>query len=406
MRKYYTLVVLIVIIYSGCLKQQSLKELDNLKIISFISETGLDFDTTKNGIIYYSTYKGEGENLNSNSQIYMLYDGFYFDKSKKKVFFTENDTVFLNLSDKDLINGWTELLSLFADGGSGIAIFPFDKAYESNQVPQVPANTTLYFYFRIISQNYRVNQNSLFGEFARDFDSLISIVNDSLLYIKYFDGIGSLANQNSCNFEIKISTLNDSLIRYYEYYNLLPTDIILPSSLKTAIYQMYDGEMGKIAIPPTYGYTNDNFFNIRPFTSLLFQIRIISDNPDVNERSNIDKYLYFNTKKTDSILPSGIYYYVNTKGDDTEINLNSTITYTDSIFILNKNNSVSNCDNCTKILNSTNFESGFLQSILLMKKGEQATFIIPYSLAYGSLGQEGIPPFATILYKINIINVE
>jgi FKBP-type peptidyl-prolyl cis-trans isomerase len=406
MRKFNFVIIIIITIFSGCLKQQSLKEVDNQRIISFILETGLNFDTTKNGIIYFQSYEGEGQKLNTNSQIFLLYDAFYIDKAKQKIFFAQSDTVFLNLNDRDLINGWTEVLSLFADGGSGIAIFPFDKAYSSNQVPQVPANTTLYFYFRILSESYRINQTSLFWEYARDYDSLVTIVVDSLLYYKYFDGIGDIVDENNCNIEINIRNINDSLIKYYDNYFLSNSDINFSNHLKNAIFLMYEGEMGTIVTPPTLGYTSDNFFNIKPFSTLLFQVRILSENPEVSERSNIDKYLFFNTKKIDSLLPSGIYYYVNNKGGDLEVNLNSTITYTDSIFILNNNNCLEFCDNCNQVVNATNFKNGFLQSILLMKNGEKATFIIPYSLAYGSLGHGNIPPYATILYKVYIKKVE
>jgi FKBP-type peptidyl-prolyl cis-trans isomerase len=42
-----------------------------------------------------------------------------------------------------------------------------------------------------------------------------------------------------------------------------------------------------------------------------------------------------------------------------------------------------------------------------MREGEKATFIMPYDLAYGARGVEGIvPPFSTLVYEINILKVQ
>jgi len=50
---------------------------------------------------------------------------------------------------------------------------------------------------------------------------------------------------------------------------------------------------------------------------------------------------------------------------------------------------------------------GVYEMLTRMKEGEKATFILPYDLAYGAEGVEGmIPPFATLVYEINVLKVE
>jgi FKBP-type peptidyl-prolyl cis-trans isomerase len=50
---------------------------------------------------------------------------------------------------------------------------------------------------------------------------------------------------------------------------------------------------------------------------------------------------------------------------------------------------------------------GMYEMLIKMRQGEKATFILPYDLAYGSKGVEGmIPPFSTLIYEINILKVE
>lgn len=50
---------------------------------------------------------------------------------------------------------------------------------------------------------------------------------------------------------------------------------------------------------------------------------------------------------------------------------------------------------------------GMYEMLTRMKEGEKATFILPYDLAFGAKGVEGmIPPFATLVYEINVLKVE
>lgn len=50
---------------------------------------------------------------------------------------------------------------------------------------------------------------------------------------------------------------------------------------------------------------------------------------------------------------------------------------------------------------------GLYEVLIKMREGEKATFIMPYDLAYGARGVEGIvPPFSTLVYEINILKVQ
>ena len=58
-------------------------------------------------------------------------------------------------------------------------------------------------------------------------------------------------------------------------------------------------------------------------------------------------------------------------------------------------------------LGSGGVESGLEEGILLLKLGDKARFIIPSYLAHGLSGdQDKIPPKATLIYTIKIIDLE
>ncbi len=50
---------------------------------------------------------------------------------------------------------------------------------------------------------------------------------------------------------------------------------------------------------------------------------------------------------------------------------------------------------------------GMYEMLMKMREGEKATFILPYDLAFGAKGVEGmIPPFSTLIYELNVLKVE
>ncbi len=49
---------------------------------------------------------------------------------------------------------------------------------------------------------------------------------------------------------------------------------------------------------------------------------------------------------------------------------------------------------------------GWTEALQLMKEGDEWELYIPYNLAYGEQGRPGIPPYSTLIFKINLISVD
>ena len=47
---------------------------------------------------------------------------------------------------------------------------------------------------------------------------------------------------------------------------------------------------------------------------------------------------------------------------------------------------------------------GWEEALLTMRKGEKRTLIVPYWLAYGENAQGRIPPRATLVFKIELLD--
>jgi peptidylprolyl isomerase len=50
--------------------------------------------------------------------------------------------------------------------------------------------------------------------------------------------------------------------------------------------------------------------------------------------------------------------------------------------------------------------SGFAEGLSKMKKGSKATMIIPSSLAYGPRGGGPIPPYATLTFTVEMLDIK
>lgn len=370
---------------------------------------GLNFDTTKSGAIYHISYSGEGNKYTENETVPLVYTGFYFSKSNAKIYFVESDTFNLNVGDRNILEGWNEIAKLISEGASGIIIFPYNIAFQNNQTPNIDPNSTLYFYFRIASDNYHINQNALFWNYVEKYDSILTIYDDSLCYAKYFDGLGDVVSPTGTQIDYIMVNIYDTIYASSSSFFAEPTNINLTQGLISGLSKMREGEMGLIMVPPSLAYTQENVYGIKPYSALVYEVRAISSDPEVEEISKIDKFLYINQTSPDSILNSGIYYFVDDPNTDEEASdafLGATISYSDSLFLINTETPIQSCQGCTAIVNSTNFDPGILQCILAMKEGEKATFIIPYSQGYGSSGTTGIPPYSTLLYQIELDIVE
>ena len=48
---------------------------------------------------------------------------------------------------------------------------------------------------------------------------------------------------------------------------------------------------------------------------------------------------------------------------------------------------------------------GFKEGLRLLRTGDKATVFIPYTLAYGEQGRQGIPPRSNLIFELEIVEV-
>lgn len=131
----------------------------------------------------------------------------------------------------------------------------------------------------------------------------------------------------------------------------------------------------------------------------------------VNEVADIDAY--FREKDwEDKKLEEGVRYYITHKtegkkvklGDEVEFHYIGKVMKTGAEFV----NSYVLGKKATMTVGNSEVRPEILNLLLLqLKEGERATFAIPFDYAFGEKGVANlIPPYATVLYEINLTRIK
>jgi len=154
-----------------------------------------------------------------------------------------------------------------------------------------------------------------------------------------------------------------------------------------------------------------NFTKVLSFVFLLiFAISCNKDDGSAEklrqEAEALDAYLIDNNITTEP-QPSGLYYI------ETLAGAGNAPTYGQQVYV----------HYTGKLLNGSVFDSsqgklpfdfplglgyviaGWDEGIALMKEGGKATLIIPSTLGYGSSGKGSIPPYSTLVFDVELVDI-
>ena len=131
------------ILLSGCNKEDKVAkqaEVDRAIIERYIADNGLNVTEVSDGVFVEITNETNGGFANSNSSVTCAYKGYLTDG---KVF--DESTTGITFGLNQVIRGWQIGIPEIPEGGSGILLIPSGKAYGTESVGSIPANSVLVF---------------------------------------------------------------------------------------------------------------------------------------------------------------------------------------------------------------------------------------------------------------------
>jgi FKBP-type peptidyl-prolyl cis-trans isomerase FkpA len=139
------------------------------------------------------------------------------------------------------------------------------------------------------------------------------------------------------------------------------------------------------------------------------ELKAMMDKMQAEEPAAIQEYL---TRKNITAKPtaSGLYFIETAKGNGAKAKPGQKVTMQYTGYLLNGKKFDSSFDHdgqpFTFTLGNKEVIAGWDEGVAMMNVGSSATFVIPSSLAYGSNGQDPIPPFAPLVFEVQLMKAE
>ncbi len=151
MKKNILLVLAGVLILGSC-KDKSLSPEEQLQkdieeIKEYIALNNLDAHQKESGLFYVVTKEGNGNHPSANDDVIVRYKGYTTDGSV----FDESDQEGITFNLQEVIQGWTEGIQEFKEGGKGMLLIPSRLAYGEKGSGSIKPNTVLVFDIELLT---------------------------------------------------------------------------------------------------------------------------------------------------------------------------------------------------------------------------------------------------------------
>lgn len=119
------------------------------EITEFIAENNLNAEKSDSGLYYVIDNPGDGEQPSFSDNVTVAYKGYFTSGNV----FDESSASGISFDLNRVIAGWTEGITYFKEGGSGMLLIPSHLAYGNAGRPGIPGGAVLIFDINLISVN-------------------------------------------------------------------------------------------------------------------------------------------------------------------------------------------------------------------------------------------------------------
>jgi FKBP-type peptidyl-prolyl cis-trans isomerase FkpA len=149
------LLALVLVLFISCDNEKKTDEnidyaaKNEADIQAYVEENNLTAVRSNSGLYYVIEEEGTGTQAVATSNVTVAYKGYFLNGSV----FDESDEEGITFGLNQVIAGWTEGITYFKEGGSGILLVPAHLAYGSKDYNGIPGGSVLIFEVSLVSVN-------------------------------------------------------------------------------------------------------------------------------------------------------------------------------------------------------------------------------------------------------------
>lgn len=154
--KHLLLTLLVITLFISCTKDKASDGIaidyvakNEKEITDYIAKNKLTAQRSDSGLYYVINEPGTGTQPSAASNVTVAYKGYFTNGTV----FDQSSSAGISFGLSQVIKGWTEGISYFKTGGSGILLIPAHLGYGNNDYSSIPGGSVLIFDVKLVSVN-------------------------------------------------------------------------------------------------------------------------------------------------------------------------------------------------------------------------------------------------------------
>lgn len=119
------------------------------EIQRYLAENDLQAERSETGLYYIIDEEGTGAQPTSNDQVRVAYKGYFLNGNV----FDQSSSEGISFNLQQVIRGWTEGITYFKEGGSGMLLVPSQLGYGFRDYRGIPGGSVLIFEIDLLEVN-------------------------------------------------------------------------------------------------------------------------------------------------------------------------------------------------------------------------------------------------------------
>lgn len=356
---------------------------------------------TESGLRLVEITEGDGRTPEAGDIVTMNIVGMLEDGTIFADTYSEGAPITATATDEDLFPGWTEGVLLMKEGGKSRLIIPPDLAFgEEGAGGIIPPNATIYMDVELLTAVAPPVPTAVD-------EADLTTTESGLQYFDIVEGEGEMPVQGQEIVTTYAAWLQDgqayvasSDTQGEPLTFALGSDSVFPG-WEEGLSTMKKGGKRYLVIPAELALGEEGGGKIPPNATLIMEVELVDILPLVLP-TEIDEGDF-------TVTESGLKYYDIVEGDGAVAEAGQTVTVNYTGWLTDNVKFDSSLDSGVPFpftLGTGAVIPGWDEGVAGMKVGGKRQLVIPAELGYGDTGSGTIPPGATLIFEVELLDVQ